>query len=90
VKSRTTKQFRALLASLPGPVQRQAQDAYLLFRANPFHPSLHFKSISATDPSMYSVRVGRRHRAVGLREADHVLWIWIGSHAEYDRFIKRP
>lgn len=84
-----TKRFRELLANLPAPVQRQAQDAYLLFRVNPFHPSLHFKSISATDPTMYSVRVGRRHRAVGLREAGHVLWIWIGPHGDYDHFIKR-
>jgi hypothetical protein len=26
---------------------------------------------------------------LGLREGDHVYWFWIGSHAQYDDFLKR-
>ena len=36
---------------------------------------------------MYSVRVSRGYRAVGLLEGDTVTWIWIGSHGDYERLI---
>lgn len=87
MRSRTTKRFRELLAGLPEPIQRQAQEAYQRFHENPAHPSLRFKPISPRDPSIYSVRIGLHYRAIGLREEDYVLWIWIGSHADYDRQI---
>ena len=67
MKSRTTRRFRELLAALPEPVQRQAQEAYRLFRENPSHPSLRFKPISPRDPTIYSARVGLRYRAIGIR-----------------------
>lgn len=74
---------------LPEPVQRQAQDAYALFRKNPFHPSLHFKRLTARDPAFYSARVGRSYRALGIRDNDDIVGVWTGWHAEYDRQITR-
>ena len=35
----------------------------------------------------YSVRIGIHYRALGLRNADEVLWYWIGRHDEYERLI---
>jgi hypothetical protein len=35
----------------------------------------------------WSVRIGLDYRAVGVDADDGVLWIWIGSHADYDKFI---
>ena len=89
MRSKTTRRFRDLLAALPEPVQRQAQEAYRQFRNNPSHPSLRFKRISPRDPTIYSVRVGLRYRAIGIREDDSIIWVWIGSHAEYDQLIER-
>jgi hypothetical protein len=40
MKSKRTKQFRALFAELPESVQRQANEAYRLFQVNPSHPRL--------------------------------------------------
>jgi hypothetical protein len=60
---------------------------YRRFRGNPAHPSLHFKKVHAQEP-VYSVRVTRGYRAVGLLEADEITWIWIGTHAEYDRLLR--
>jgi hypothetical protein len=34
MNSRTTRQFRELLAALPGHVRQQAREAYQLFRDN--------------------------------------------------------
>lgn len=85
MRLKRTKQFRALFEALPASVQRQANAAYQLFKANPHHPSLHFKPIDPADPSIYSVRVGKRYRAVGTRAGDLIIWFWIGPHADYDR-----
>lgn len=88
MKSRRTRQFRELLHALPLDVRRQAITAYRLFKRDPFHPSLQFKRVSATRP-LYSVRIGISYRALGLREPDDVIvWLWIGSHADYDRLLR--
>jgi hypothetical protein len=86
--SRTTRQFRELFAALPQRVQRQAREAYRLFRDNPAHPGLHFKQVHP-DPPTYSARVGISYRAVGAMEGDVVTWFWIGAHADYDKLIAR-
>ena len=86
--SKRTKQFRALFAELPESVQRQANDAYRLFRANPSHPGLAFKQVSANGP-VYSVRIGLHYRALAIRKPDYLLWFWIGSHADYDKMLSR-
>ena len=88
MNSSVTKEFRKQLDALPTEVQEQADRAYSLWRLDPYHPSLQFKQVSRGQP-IYSVRVGLGHRALGLREGDHVYWFWIGSHAQYDDFLKR-
>jgi mRNA-degrading endonuclease RelE of RelBE toxin-antitoxin system len=86
MKSKRTKQFRALFEALPEAVQRQANDAYRLFKSNPYHPSLHFKPIDPADPSIYSARVSKRYRVVGVRQSDDlIVWYWIGIHGDYDK-----
>jgi mRNA-degrading endonuclease RelE of RelBE toxin-antitoxin system len=62
-----TDKFRKAFAELPADVQKQARQAYRLFIENPHHSSLRFKSIHSTRP-IYSVRIGRDYRAVGIRE----------------------
>jgi len=88
MKSKRTKQFRALFAALPESVQQQANEAYRLFQANPSHPGLSFKQVSPRGP-VYSVRVGIHYRALAIRKPDYFLWFWIGSHAEYDKLLAR-
>lgn len=86
MKSRRAAPFRELFAKLPDPVQSQAREAYRLFARDPRHPSLQFKRVSERQP-LYSVRIGRGYRAVGLLEGGTVYWFWIGSHAEYDHLL---
>jgi hypothetical protein len=50
MNSRTTRQFRALLSSLPAHVRQQARLAYRLFRQNPSHPGLRFKKVHDDPP----------------------------------------
>jgi len=86
VKSRTTAAFRKAFRGLPDRVKREATVAYDRFRIDPWHPSLKFKKVHSTQP-IFSVRIGRAYRAIGIREGDEIIWYWIGSHADYDTLI---
>jgi hypothetical protein len=88
MKSHTEARFWKFYDNLPHDVQRTADQAYKLWQDNPRHPSLQFKRIDPQDP-IYSVRVGRKYRAVGWLEDDTLTWFWIGSHAEYDNLLKQ-
>jgi len=86
IQSRTTREFREAFASLPNDIQRQAQQAYRLFRADPRHPSLRFKKVDE-ESNVFSVRIGLGYRPLGVIEGAIVVWFWIGSHAECDRLL---
>ena len=87
MKSHTTAAFRKRFAGLPSDVRDQARIAYQLFKSNPHHPSLHFKRVHMVEP-VYSARVGRSYRVVGLVEDDNVVvWFWIGPHEQYETLI---
>jgi hypothetical protein len=86
--SKTTRSFRQNLGGLPEEVRKQARSAYLLFRDNPRHPSLQFKLVHATLP-IYSARVSRDYRAVGVLTGGLIVWFFIGSHADYDRLVRQ-
>jgi len=71
--------------SLPIKVKTIADENFSLLKTNPKHPSLHLKKIRR----FWSVRVGIHYRAIGVDTKDSdILWIWIGSHADYDKFFK--
>jgi hypothetical protein len=86
VRSQLNEDFLACFARLPDEIKERARKNYRLWNENPAHPSLHFKQIHGLD-AIYSVRIGRGWRALGLLEGDVMTWFWIGSHAEYDKLI---
>ncbi|MBN3898382.1 MAG: hypothetical protein HWQ41_24845 [Nostoc sp. NOS(2021)] len=88
MKSRTTAQFRDLFASLPQQVQQQAREAYHLFKQDPWHPSLRFKQVHPREP-IYSARVSKNYRAVGVRNEIGIVWYWIGTHGDYDNLLSQ-
>ncbi|MGA2267475.1 MAG: hypothetical protein ABSH44_03295 [Bryobacteraceae bacterium] len=77
---RASPDFWISYRALPLAVQKLADRAFAVLKADPRHPSLHFKKVD----EFWSVRVGLHHRAIGVEMPDGVLWCWIGSHAEYD------
>lgn len=86
--SRTTERFRAAYQMLPESVRRQAREAYQLFRQNPSHPSLRFRQVHPTRP-IYSARINLNYRALGVRDADTIVWFWIGVHDVSERLLDR-
>lgn len=88
MKSHVTERFRKAFADLPPEIQRQARQAYRVFRQDPQHPGLQFKLVHPAK-RVYSVRIGLGVRALGVRNGDDLIWFWIGTHAHYDRLIAR-
>jgi len=86
VKNRRTKKFNDAFERLPDVVQKQAKEAYRIFKGNPYYPSLHFECINRQE-SIYSVRIGLHYRAVGIREGDTMTWFFIGSHEDYNHLL---
>jgi mRNA-degrading endonuclease RelE of RelBE toxin-antitoxin system len=84
MKSLTAGRFWKLYRQLPKRLQQQIRKTYELFLANPAHPSLHFHRLES-EPELWSVRVDRDYRVVGLLQNDTISWFWVGSHAEFDR-----
>lgn len=79
----TSSDFWALYEMLPVDIQRLADKNHELLKENPRRPSLQLKRIE----ELWSVRVGQHYRAIGIDVLGGIQWIWIGSHAEYDKFI---
>jgi hypothetical protein len=72
-----------LYGDLPEEVRSLAGKNFVLLKSNPKHPSLHFKRLG----ELWSVRVGAHYRALGTQVEDGMLWVWIGTHREYDKII---
>jgi hypothetical protein len=69
--------------ALPVQVRDLADKNYALLKTNPAHPSLSLKRIG----ELWSVRLGLHYRALGVDADEGILWIWIGTHADYDKII---
>ena len=72
-----------MLGNLPAEVRELADKNFELLKENPRHPSLQLKRIE----ELWSARVGMLYRAIGIDAPDGIQWIWIGSHADYDKLI---
>ena len=83
MKHFTSSEFWAFYNRLPREIQELADKSYALLKANPRYPSLQLKRIE----ELWSVRVGQHYRALGIDAPDGIQWIWIGSHADYDRYL---
>lgn len=86
MRSLALPSFWICYAGLDDLSRLRAQKAYRLWGANPFHPSLHFKCVNAEE-GVWSVRISKSCRALGVFEGDSVTWYWIGEHDAYLRQI---
>ena len=77
--------FWTAYRNLPEGVRSLADKNFALLKADVRHPSLHFKQIER----YYSVRIGLRYHALAVEVEDGLLWFWIGSHTDYDAFLRQ-
>jgi len=81
---RTTSRFWKCFENLPDPVQNVSRKNFALLKTNSLHLSLHFKKVG----KFWSVRTGIGHRALAIEVGENFIWVWIGTHSEYERMIK--
>ena len=79
-----SQQFWELYRQLPTEIQDLADSKFELLKQTPQHRSLNLKQVGR----FWSVRVGRRYRALGVESDEGMVWFWIGTHAQYDKLIK--
>lgn len=48
------------------------------------HPSLHFKKVG----KFWTARIGMDYRVLAVEDGNDFIWVWIGTHDEYERMIK--
>ena len=83
MKHVASAKFWVLYGALPAEIRATADKNYALLKADPRHPSLHFKKVGP----LWSARVGDRYRVLGKDVEEGMLWFWIGTHAEYDKLV---
>jgi hypothetical protein len=87
MNSHTTKSFRDALRELSAEARKQAREAYEQFNRDPFSPGLNFEEVNA-HKHIWSARITRNIRALGIRDRDEIIWYWIGTHREYEKRMK--
>jgi len=85
VTHRATTRFWQCYELMPEEIRAAADRSFALLKANPRHPSLRFKKLGR----FWSARVGGAHRALALEDDEGFIWVWIGSHDEYEETIRR-
>lgn len=76
------KQFK----KLPKVIQKKACKTELLFRQNPFHPSLRLHKLEGKLKHLWSISLDKKYRIIfKSMEEGVILFISIGVHAIYDR-----
>lgn len=81
MKHSASSRFWARYHELPNDVRELADKSFLLLKADRNHPSLRFKKLG----KVWSARVGLQYRAIAVEVPGGFLWVWIGSHSEYDK-----
>ena len=85
--SHTSKNFWKLYRKLPQNIRELARKQYKIFTKDPYHASLHFKCVHSIKP-IYSARITKDYRVVGVLSDSVIVWFWIGNHTEYDKLLK--
>jgi len=83
MKHFATPSFWEKYYKLPIEVKKLADKQFELLKSNLHHPSLKLKNIG----NLWSVRIGQKHRALGINQDTDIIWFWIGSHSDYNKMI---
>lgn len=82
---KTTDRFWDLFKKLPKPIQERAKKNFNLLKQNPSHPSLDFKKVG----KFWSVRISTYYRALAVKDGEDYIWVWIGTHRDYEKMLKK-
>lgn len=71
---------------LPDDIQVQADKQFERLKQDPHYPSLRFQPKTSV---YWAARVSRGYRALARYMGNgDFLWVWIGTHREYERLLR--
>ncbi|PIZ74499.1 type II toxin-antitoxin system mRNA interferase toxin, RelE/StbE family [Candidatus Peregrinibacteria bacterium CG_4_10_14_0_2_um_filter_41_8] len=77
--------FERQFVKLPKNIQQKAVKSEVLFRANPFHPSLRLHKLKGKLVGLWSISIDRKYRIIFRPQQNgDMLFISIGLHAIYE------
>lgn len=87
MRSIVSPAFRKMLDKLPAHIQDEARVCFQKWKDNP--ASVGWKRLSGTHADVWSTQIGLRYRAIGVvsKEHDAVVWMFVGSHEDYNNYI---
>ncbi len=80
---KATTRFWKCFDNLPNQVKELAKRNFNLLITDSKYPSLHFKKVG----KFWSARVGSNYRALAVKDEEGFVWVWIGTHEDYERLI---
>lgn len=88
MRSILSPQFRKMLDKLPQKIQDEARESFVRWKADP--KAVGWKRLSGMNGDVWSSQIGLRYRAVGVVSKEHnaVVWMFVGSHEDYNQFIE--
>lgn len=77
-----------MLEKLPAKVQDEARAGFAKWRQDP--GSVGFKRLTGMTADVWSSQIGLRYRALGVVSKEHnaVVWMFVGSHEDYNNYIE--
>jgi hypothetical protein len=81
---KTINRFWKCFAKIPKNVQDAERENFDLLKIDTKYPSLQFKKVG----KFWSARVSLNYRALAVEDGEDFIWVWIGTHDEYERMLK--
>ncbi len=63
--------------------RKTADKCFVKLKNDPGYASIHFKKVG----KLWSVRIGKAYGALAVSDGNDFIWVWIGTHDEYERII---
>jgi len=83
-----TPEFEKRYRALPAAVQKKAERREVMFRENPFHPSLQTEKLKPKSKECWSFRIDPAHRIVfRFRDGGSVYFLTCGHHSWIYRYV---
>ena len=80
---KATERFWHSYHALPANIKKIADKNFDLLKKDRYHPSLQFKKAG----KFWSARVSLSYRALAVEDGKCFIWVWIGTHKEYEKLL---
>ena len=76
-----SKEFRDNFSCLDKQIQKWADKQIMIFKNNPFHPSLHTEKLSPKTKEVWSFRIDKKYRVIfRFINKSNILFLTVGPH----------